>query len=80
MCLGALEVQVATFSLLALEAVPLEGCTIKLEVDKEMPQGQNEAAVSLLVSDIFPVEVMSGHILKSWGKGDFRENQSTSSV
>lgn len=29
--------QVATFSLLALEAVPLEGCTIKLEVDKEMP-------------------------------------------
>lgn len=72
--------QVATFSLLALEAVPLEGCTIKLEVDKEMPQGQNEAAVSLLVSDIFPVEVMSGHILKPWGKGDFRENLGTSSM
>lgn len=32
--------QVATFSLLALEAVPLEGCTIKLEVDKEMPQDE----------------------------------------
>lgn len=73
--------QAGTFSLLALEAVPLEGSTIKkLEVDKEVPQGGNESAVSLTVSGIFPVEVMSGCILKSWGKGDCRENQSVSSI
>lgn len=40
-----------------------------------MAQRGNEAAVSLPVSGIFPMQVMSGHILKSGGKGDCRESE-----
>lgn len=67
-----------TFSLLALEAVPYEHPQAKKQT--KMAIGGNEVAVRLPGSGIFPVEVMNGHILKSWRKGNCREGQSSSGI